>query len=681
MLSLWTATAHAEEVGVKLSLDEYEKLRDAHEQPSVAVIESLKLTGTFRARNLGVAITGRSSGKRVAVDVLKDAGAVRLFGCDGDGIVSRTAEGTFTLTPLAAKFSVRCSLSLQTNDRLELETTPSVLWVESAIADGDLVVNDGEDGSRSLSIVRQTSGNADVVALSSTGHYQVSLSPGETAFEYQIDVRNPNRVHQPFQVKPASSEHVRQVDAEVNYDLTDGVYHFDLPPGDSTIHLRGTLPGTRFTPPVEASVQYLLLEAHPLLRLTVPQPPRRISTQETGLRPKFRGAQAFLLSPAEAVTWTTSKLDVLRTTSFAVSEATHHYYVSREGLAVAESRYKLDNQGASDLALPMKALPTFASLNDEPVLMTKNSTGDFWTPLSAGSQELLVQHRQELHHRFGLAWGTLWMPQLAASASRSEVDVRYPSEWQPLVERFRGETRTWQPSESTLMGMAVLIVWTWLVAGAFGLKGIRRGVLAAAAGVTVLTASWAWMLVVLGDVVVSGLVLLPRLRGSAFGMLTAAAVGCVVVYALLNVVSTRSRSEFGASTAALSGEADYRGAARMERSKTLGGFAKSADKVATGAADAPYAGSGSSPYEGLPAKIELPSGARSTWFSAEMLQTDEPRGVQVILMQSWLADLFAGLLGLLALGVIAREYRAIRSGIERLWPHPAPGGAAPVAAT
>jgi hypothetical protein len=392
------------------------------------------------------------------------------------------------------------------------------------------------------------------------------------------------------------------------------------------------------------------------------------------LTPKFRGAQAFLLSSGEAITWTTSKLEVLRTTSFAIRDASHRFYVTREGLAVAESDYKLDNQGASDLALPMKAQPTFASLNGEPVLMTKNTAGDFWTPLSGGSQELLVQHRQELSHRLGFGWGTLWLPQLATPASQSHVDVRYPREWQPLIERFRGDTRMWQPEQTTLFGIALLIVWTWIVAGVLGLKGYRRGLCAVAAGGTVLGATWAWELIVLGDVVVTGLALLPSLRGSAVGMLLAASAACFVVYSAMNLAST-ARTDFGGSTAALSGE--YRNEAGTERMKTLQAF-NTADKAARLQGDA--AGATAS-YEGLPAKIELPGGARSTQFSAEMLQTDQARGVEVFLIQSWLAELMGNLLALLALAVIAREQRTIRGGLVTLWPHPSPRGGVAVAHT
>jgi len=144
-------------------------------------------------------------------------------------------------------------------------------------------------------------------------------------------VRNPNRAHRGFDLTLASGEHVSQVDARATYEIEGGRYRFDLPPGESSIAIAGTLGSNAFTPPVDASLQYVLLEAHPLLRPVVAGAAKRISPQETGMSAQFRGAQAFLLGVKEPLTWTVTRLEALRTTSFAVRSAEHRFFVDTEG--------------------------------------------------------------------------------------------------------------------------------------------------------------------------------------------------------------------------------------------------------------------------------------------------------------------------------------------------------------
>src|SRR5207248_1235209 len=122
------------------------------------------------------------------------------------------------------------------------------------------------------------------------------LLPEETRFRYQLDVRNPNRSYQPFVVELKSGEHVQQVDAQAAYEVDGARYRFQLPPGELTLVLSGTLSASKLAPPIDASVQYVLVESHPLLRPQIQAgqaAPKRISAGETGITAQFRGAQGF----------------------------------------------------------------------------------------------------------------------------------------------------------------------------------------------------------------------------------------------------------------------------------------------------------------------------------------------------------------------------------------------------
>ncbi|HMM34811.1 MAG TPA: hypothetical protein PKA62_08765, partial [Thermoanaerobaculia bacterium] len=76
--------------------------------------------------------------------------------------------------------------------------------------------------------------------------------------------------------------------------------------------------------------------------------------------------------------------------------------------------------------------------------------------------------------------------------------------------------------------------------------------------------------------------------------------------------------------------------------------------------------SGSASYEGLPAKVELPRGARSTWWSREMLSADAAPVVRVVLAGRTLVSLAQGLVVLSALGLLWRSRAGLCEGLRAL---------------
>src|SRR5262245_34158269 len=138
LLAVVAPPASAQDNGsrVTVPLSEYEALKKAQEHASVTVVDTLRLGGTFKARDLDVTFVGRSAGTLPTIDVLTNATGIVVFGCEGDGIVSRGDGGAFRLTPLAGRFTVKCRMAARGSDRLEMWSTPSVLWVEANVADG-----------------------------------------------------------------------------------------------------------------------------------------------------------------------------------------------------------------------------------------------------------------------------------------------------------------------------------------------------------------------------------------------------------------------------------------------------------------------------------------------------------------------------------------------------------------
>src|SRR4030042_1777826 len=110
---------------VELPLGEYEKLRQSQERPSITVVDALHVSGSFRGSDLRLGFTGRATGRMPAEEVLRGGDGLALFGCGGDAIVSRAAQGV-QLTPLAARFAASCRVATRGSDRVELMALGSV---------------------------------------------------------------------------------------------------------------------------------------------------------------------------------------------------------------------------------------------------------------------------------------------------------------------------------------------------------------------------------------------------------------------------------------------------------------------------------------------------------------------------------------------------------------------------
>lgn len=644
---------------VVLPLAEYERLQS---KPSVTVIDTLRVSGSFQGRDLALQLSGRASGLLPRVEVLSGPSGVRIYACEGDAIVSRTSSGSFEVVPQAAKFTVHCRVATAGSDRLQLESAPSVLWVESQVQDGELInLEEARDGSgrRTFAIVRVTPGASDVVKPTATARYRVTLQPEGTLFTYQFEVRNPNRSHQPFVVRLGSGEHVQTVDTSASSELVGSEYHFQLPPGEIVIKLTGTLQQARLAPAVQASVQYLLLESHPLLRPSITTLAQRISASETGLSAQYRGAYGFLLSPTDTVVWQAAQLEALRTTSFAVNLSEHVFFLSSDGQALGESLLRLDNQGSPALKLGSRAEPTFASLQQEPVFLTKNSDGALWLPLGQGPQEVVVQHRQPLLRTLGLGIGTLWLPELDEPASRANIQLRYEAQWVPLYEEFTPELRLPGLSVGEVLGFLLLLGLTERVLAALAVGRSQRVVLALLLALGAMTSTWWMALLCSADLAACGLLVLPWLLGRKWNVWSVVIGLGIGGFLCLILASVLLSSRAGAPP-----PVEYRSASlTTDESKESGrpaggpGAAKNEEAAAGNAGNA---------YQGLPAKFVMPAGTSHSSFSREMLST-RARAVRVVMLSRPVVSATGDGLIALALLLIAVQLRTLRRSLAERW--------------
>jgi len=657
-----TQAPGAQGSSVTIPLTRYEELQKSTENAAATVIDTLSLAGTFRDHNLTITLNGRSVGTRAATTVISGAPDLTLSGCSGAALLLRSSKGVYDLIALASSFTLRCDARPSGSDRIRMDVAQSVLAVRSAVADGELVPGeDGADDVRGYSLVRQVSGGNETLAATATGRYLITLLPDTTRFRYVIQIHNPNRNTSPLLIHLVSGEHLQQIDSAAPYEPKDGSYAFAMPPGDSTITMTGELQGTTFAPPVEASLQYVVVESHPLLRPVMKSAAKRLSTGETGITTQYRGALAFEIGPRERISWTVTRLEALRAISYAVRNVTHTLFVPANGPVLGESDLALDNQGAPEIVLPPKPEPTFVSLQNEPVLMTKNAAGELTVPLSAGQQHVVVQHRQGIAH-FPIVFARLQVPRLPVPATYTNVTIRYPDHWIPLWQSFATRGTTWRPETAAMVAFLLLTLWLERVL-AFVNARVRTRVIPALflAFVSMVIPIVLW-LVVLGCGALTVLwiaaqrhaISLPRMLG------VVAAAALILVLIFVYNVSERSKSEYrsgGGGLASVNTDNVTSTSAVTETSASPPPPPPPSPKAAPPR-------EGWFAYQGLPAKFELPDGARSQSFSEQLLSPDRPQTVTLVLLSMTLVTWAAVALALIAAWMLWRERAAIKESVR-----------------
>ena len=635
---------------VTLPLADYQQLVS---RPAVTVIETLRVEGSFEPRSLSVTLTGRTAGSGPTVEVLATTAGTRLWGCEGDAILSRGGSDKYELTPLAPRFSLRCQVALLGGDRLQLSTSPQVLWIDSQVRDGELIRDEEDGGKQRLTVVHVSRDQAEkALAVSAVGRYHVTLLPEGASFVYTLLVRNPNRAHQRFAVAPRSGERVQRLDAAISCELQTGEYGCNVPPGEHTLTLQGSLPSTAFRSPVQASAHYLLLDSHPLLRPTIETAVQRLSVSETGMTPQYRGAQGFLLEDRQVVTWRIGRLEAQRTQSYALTSAGTTFFLGSDGQVVGETTLELDNQGAAELLLPMRAEPSYASLQGEPLLLTKNETGSLVVPLSQGAQRVQLQHHQQFSRTLGIAIGTLWLPELTAPAASASLELRYERSWLPLFEEFSPEVRFPAASMAELLLLLLLMGIAERLLKALGLSpGLRIGAVvllgAAAAAAAVFL-----VLLCLGEMLVAGLYILPWLFGQRrmfwliIGGLCLGGVWALL-FGLLLFGGRSSDAPPGSSS-------DVAYTRKVAKESSGSDETEGKPKL-----PAPS-------YQGLPPRETIPWGAQRNHFHGERLAS-AGRPVQVVMLWRPAVQLVGTACFSLAMLFLALRGGLLRMGVKTRW--------------
>lgn len=360
-------------------------------------------------------------------------------------------------------------------------------------------------------------------------------------------------------------------------------------------------------------------------------PAKRVSVTETGLTPQYRGALAFETG-TQQIAWQVTRLEALRTTSYAVNNASHTFFVPLDGPILGESQLTLRNEGAAELVLPQRPEPTYVSLGGEPVLMTKNREGRLTVPLSTGVQSVLVQHRQSFSERLGIGVGRVVVPQLDVPASATYVRMTYPGEWIPVYEAFGTRSVLWTPSAAMTLLFLALALWIERLLAWLAYPAPRRFGVAIIGGLagTIVFTFMVLLVLVCGALKVAWIMTRPpRERVAA----AAGIVACGVIVLLVVAGSNVSMRKYESSDPVMS--SDVVKASAPERDAQT--FA----------------------YQGLPAKFDLPSGSRSTQFSQELLRVDRELAVRIVAISMSLVKWIGFAIAIAVIALLLRDRRAL----------------------
>jgi len=632
---------------VTMPLSEYQQLLG---RPSVTVVDLLRVEGSFETSDLSIWASGRTAGNGPTVEALATLSGARLWGCEGEAVLSRGDSDKYELTPLGPKFSLRCRVALKTGDRLQFVTSPHVLWIESAVKDGEMIRNDEEGGKQRVTIVHLTKDPEKALPVSAIGRYHIRFSSEGTKFVYTLLLRNPNRSSAPFHVMTRNSERVQQLESAIGCEPQKSDFHCQVPPGEHTLTMHGSLPGTTFNPPVQAAVHHLLLDSHPLLRPIPESVAPHISVSETGMSPQFRGAQAFLLSDGQTFSWRLLRLEALHTQMYAVNRALSTFFLGRDGQVLGETTLDLDNQGAAELLIPKFAEPTYASIGNEPMLLTKNEVGALLLPLLQGSQQVGLQYRQTFSPSLGFGFVTLLLPELATPAANAHVELRYDRDWLPLYEELSPDMRFPTVSIAGLLLLVAVFFGAERLLHALGLLSKIRLFVAGCFCLAAAGSSSFLAVLVLAELLCVGLFALPWLFGKTklFWLITGGLCLGGLWALLLGVVLVASRP--------------------AERSMPVSStVAYSRNDLKEASDEEPKKEKTKAPtYQGLPPKETLPFGDHHSYLHRERLSNSQ-RTLHLVMIRKPTIQVVAT--GGFALGLVFLLvwFAPVRAGLSVRW--------------
>lgn len=629
---------------VTIPIQEYLGLIRAGEKPRFVSILGASLAGRY-GEKLRLEISGQASSLVEKREFLRfDPQNLNFESCSGDAQVAFEG-GSASLLPSSSKFALSCQISFKNWSQAQV-TFVQAMGAKAAVEGAEVLILSDDSGDRAVTLSKKSAGDrvAENLPVSAVGRFRLTALPESTRFEYSIEIENPSRNTRPFEINLANGEAPSRVDTTSEFTEEAGKISMKLRPGSNSVRLEGTYGSREFKVPIDGGPHYLLLENHQLLQLTAKSSARRISARDAGMNSRFSGQRAYLLQggeKTEPVSWETKKLDVLPALGYTVENADYNYFVPSKGRGLVEATLRINNQGQPEIPLPIQGRPLYLEVDGTPQVLASNAAGDLLLQLTPGQRNVYVQYEAPIETRtlFGLPRLRLAKPHAVMSGITTTMSFEDGARllWaQGLgkVESDLTDVFSWIVFFITL---SLALSWTrkrgWpaakSTAAAFG-----------AACVAALSFPLFLLLLFLG---LLGLVarhraaLLARLTGikwtlrNVIGAIAAMSVAGVLLLGVLAILSattrlysTRHAENLVAGVAQKKIQSYDNRRMKGMMQESAGGRGAPEEDVADAFEAEASSPAGEGDYQGLPARVTVPAGARTVAFHRGLLEVDAP---------------------------------------------------------
>jgi len=656
---------------VTIPVEEFLQLRQRSDLPKVTSIEEVVLSGQF-GKSLSLTFSGRCAGGFEPRPALKIAEGFSLSGCKGDALFS-ASDDTLSLVPLASRFRLSCEVRPKNWNEIEIHVL-NALSFSGKVSGAEVIAEHTDATERKIGI---TPAAGKVAArgggeISGIAKYRVTVQPEESTFHYVFRLRNPGRVKRRYEIRWFNGEVVQKVRGLANYDESETGAELQLNPGDNEISVTGRFQGTAFKPLMASEQQYLLVESHPTLQLTIEGNGRRIAPKDPELHPRFTNGRLYVFGSQGDLSWKTRRLEVLEAMGYSITSADYRYYVPEFGNPVVEARYQLNNQGTPEIAIDVPGIATYLEVDGQPQVLYKSTDGKLLAQVPSGTSMVFVQYRGTQGAGRMLSGQRAELVKPNAVLSNVSVNLLTPAKWKVLFGSSLVGVGSDFGTSSIIAGLLLgLALWGFASWWGFSPRG-ALGVGITGFGLGFLAFS---SLALFGALAV---LLMIRYRATlleflqdhpwrAFLFAGVAGVPLIIVafWGLVSFIGGQQAfvgkgiSQYNSNSVRPQGKRS-RGAVSEESGG--GGEDEQAVDVALGSAPSPAPEPDAQSYQGLPAKIDIPYNLHETSFHQSMVDGRGRIVLRAVLMSATvLTALYTAVLALLSMALYRR-----RTGI-RSW--------------
>lgn len=440
---------------VTIPIQEYLELRKVSELAKVTSVEEVRLEGTF-GKELTLSFRGRCAAGLEPKEVLKHNEDIGMSDCKGDALLDVQGD-TVRLVPLQRQFKLTCRIQSKNWNEFSLQILNAFSFSGRVTGAEVIAESDDSHGLNVLLTPKQLVSHREERAVTGTAKYRISIQPEQTTFQYAFRLSNPNRGTRSYEIKWLNGETIQKVRGIASYNESEESLKLTLSPGENRVVVNGRYSGDKFQPLMPSQQQYLLVESHPTLQLTVNGKGRRISLNDDDLRPQFTNARLYVFSKESSFSWTTRKLDVLEAMGYSVKSANYRYYVPESGKPIVEASFDVENQGTPEIPLKIPGTPTYLEVNREPQVLYKNTDGRLLVQVPSGSSTVFLQYRTDKATSRVLASHNIELVKPEAVLSNVSLSLLTPFKWRLLYGMGLAGSASDFPE--------TLVIWSFLLAG------------------------------------------------------------------------------------------------------------------------------------------------------------------------------------------------------------------------